>query len=542
MYKILYNGRFFVPSEGDIPHTFASCIVIDEAIGNIAYVGSMEDDEVSEFTKVTNTTLQDMNGFVVIPGFIDSHMHVLQTGEALKKLDLSRCKSLDEIRVAIKGFAIANPQAPRLLCRSWRHPATGGNELATQLDDLDSRPIYIDADDLHSSWCNTAALEELGVADMSDPPGGKIHRDVDGKPSGLLSETASIGLVWPFLSSLTTVEQKVDMIKGAFDAYIAAGYTGVVEMATDEHVWEVLQSYRKRYGELPVWLASHWFIFPRETQQETLKQVDRAIELQQQYDKVSSPLCRITGIKIMCDGVVDACTAHLLEPYSHTGENEPPAWTIETLVPILQKADKAGLQCAIHAIGDGAIRIAIDSLETVGNYKGRHRIEHLEMCSPEDVTRLGKLGITASVQAVHCDPAGLEAWPKLIGESRCQNIFPYGAMAKFGAAIALGTDSPTAPYDPLPNLYIATTRRSAFEPDMVQRTTPEFALNLVAAVSATTYGAARSCFEEDRVGSLKRGLRANLSVIDMDWDADKLLDARVIETWISGQKVYQRDS
>jgi hypothetical protein len=184
-----------------------------------------------------------------------------------------------------------------------------------------------------------------------------------------------------------------------------------------------------------------------------------------------------------------------------------------------------------------AIKIAIDSLEQVGNPSGRHRIEHLETCSPEDALRLGKLGITASVQAVHSDPAGLSAWPTLLGAERCKHVFPYKTFADNGA-IALGTDAPTAPHFPLPNLYIASTRRSAQKPDFPGRTTPEFALSLGVSIGAATAGAAYSCFADKWTGKLEQGFAADLAVVDMEWAADKLLSARVKETWSKGNRIF----
>ncbi len=535
---ILHNGRVFVPSEGAGSHRFESCIVIDEASGTIAHVGSNNDQAVQE-ARAAGAKTHDLQDRVVVPGFVDSHMHLSQTGESLQQLYLRRCKSLDEIREAIRAYAKAHPELPRILCGSWFHPSTDGNELASQLDDLDPRPIYINADDLHSVWLNTAALEEIGAADMKDPPGGKIWRDENGKPSGVLEETAAISIVWPYLSSLPSPEQRLDFVQDAFDAYMAAGYTGVVEMAMGEESWQIVQDYRAQRGELPIWMAAHWFIFPQDKAEDTLKQVDRAIELNRQFNATNNPQCRIAGIKVMCDGVVDACTASLKDPYSHSGKNADTMWTAETLAPVLKKADEAGLQCALHAIGSAAIKLALDALEVVGNPAGRHRIEHLETCAPEDVPRLGKLGITASVQPVHLDPAGLGAWQKLLGPSRCNDVFPYSAFAKFGAALALGTDSPPAPYNPLPNLYIATTRRSALEPEREDQTTPRFALDMAGAVSAATLGAAYSCFEDARVGRLEKGFAANLTVVDMEWEASRLLDARTVETWVGGKKVFE---
>ncbi|KAK3186489.1 hypothetical protein K4F52_004790 [Lecanicillium sp. MT-2017a] len=535
---ILHNGRVFVPSDGAGAHRFESCILIDDASGTIAHVGSDSDQAVQD-AKAAGAKTHDLQDRVVVPGFVDSHMHLSQTGEALQQLYLRKCKSLDEIREAIRAHAKAHPELPRILCGSWFHPSTDGNELASQLDDLDPRPIYISADDLHSVWLNTAALEEVGAAEKKDPPGGKIRRDASGKPTGVLEETAAISIVWPFLSDQPSAEQKLDYVQDAVDAYLAAGYTGMVEMAMNEESWQIVQDYRAQRGELPIWMAAHWFIFPRDDPEETLEQVDRAIELNKQFNATNSPHCRIAGIKVMCDGVIDACTASLKDPYSHNGTNAETMWTAETLAPVLKKADDAGMQCALHAIGSAAIKLALDALEVVGNPKGRHRIEHLETCAPEDVPRLGKLGITASVQPVHLDPAGLTAWQTLLGPSRCNDVFPYSAFAKFGAALALGTDSPTAPYNPLPNLYIATTRRSALEPEREEQTTPQFALDMAAAVSGATLGAAYSCFEDGRVGRLEKGYAADLTVVDMKWDASQLLDAKTMETWVGGKMLFE---
>jgi predicted amidohydrolase YtcJ len=538
MAKVLRNGRFLRPS-GHNPKEaeFSDSLVVDETSGTILHVGSHQDDVVKSAIS-SGAEVLDMQDRVVVPGFIDSHMHLLLTGEALNKLDLSGCQSLDEIRTAVGTYAKEHPDLDRILCASWHQMSTDGEALASQIDDVDPRPVYITAFDMHSIWCNTAALNELQVADMEDPPGGTIQRDETGKPSGLLSESAGLVIALPFLSRKLSDEQRMSFIDDAMNAYIASGYTGLIDMAMDEDTWEILLKYRtKCAGRLPIWLAVHWFVLPQKTTDEALAQVDRAIELNNKFNATSSPDCRITGIKVMCDGVVDSCTASLLEPYSHTGSNEPAVWTVDGLVPILKRADDAGLQIAIHAIGDAAIRTAIDSLERIGNPAGRHRIEHLETCSPEDVHRLGKLGITASVQPVHSDPSILEAWPKLIGK-RCEHVFPYSGFAEHGAAVALGTDAPTASLLVLPNLYTATTRRSGRKPEMQTQTTPRFALTLAAAMAAATQGAAYSCFADGRVGRLEPGMAANLAVIDMVWDAAKLLEGRVVETWYQGRKIY----
>jgi predicted amidohydrolase YtcJ len=254
----------------------------------------------------------------------------------------------------------------------------------------------------------------------------------------------------------------------------------------------------------------------------------------------TSPDLRIVGIKLICDGVIDACTAALAEPYTSNAHFEGPIWTPEMLDPVVKMASDQGLQCALHAIGDQAVHNAVNVLEKHGRPGQRHRIEHLELTAPEDAKRLGQLGITASIQPVHADPAILRAWPKLLGPDRLKRAFAYSEFADHGASLAIGSDSPTAPYAPLPNLYVATTRKSARQPESEDApVNSNFGLDLAQAISAATIGAAYSCFAERRVGSLELGKMADFTVVDMGWEGQELLKASVKETWFEGRRVYE---
>ncbi|KAK7408452.1 hypothetical protein QQX98_009379 [Neonectria punicea] len=513
--------------------TFTDSMVVSG--GKIAALGSRADLETNYLTDAV--TVQDLGGRTVLPGFIDGHMHLLLLGQSLKKLSLDHCKSLDDILSALKSFAKANPDAPRILAKGWVLFMTPDGVDAAMLDEIDSRPIFIDSKDLHASWCSSSALAELGVAEMADPPGGKIQRDVHGKPSGVLSEGAVFTLIWPHLANVASQRERMDAIISATETYNAAGYTGVVEMAMDEAAWEALLALRDERPDLPLRIVAYWLIKPAGTKEDRVKQLNRAIALNAKYNQESSPDLRIAGIKIMCDGIVDACTAYLSEPYS-TIDSPAPIWSRADLEPIIQGASDAGLQIALHAIGDGAVRLAVDVLEAHTKPGGRHRIEHLELVSPEDARRLGELGITASVQPVHADPAILRAWPRLLGPDRCGRAFAYRDFADAGALMALGSDSPTSPWDPLHNLYIATTRRSAREPEILDAVNEHFRLGVCEAITAATAGAAKSVFAEGRTGSLEVGKAADMIVVDMEWDAQKLLAAEIKETWYGGRKVW----
>jgi predicted amidohydrolase YtcJ len=420
---------------------------------------------------------------------------------------------------------------------------TNGQALASDLDGLDdlNRPIFIDSKDLHSTWCNSAALQEMGVLrDMPDPPGGEIQRDDEGNATGLLSEAAAVTIVWPHLAKVASMEEKKTAIRNAIKTYNLAGYTGMVEMAMDENAWEALFQLRSE-EPLTIRLAMHWLIYPSETNQESLRQVDQAIELWKHYNLETSPDFRIAGIKVIGDGVIDACTAALLQPYSNNGVNCEPLWKAEHLKQVVQKADAAGLQCALHAIGDATIKMAIDVLETVSSSGRRHRIEHLELTSPGDAKRLQEAGITASIQAVHADPAILRQWNSLLGEERRGRAFAYREFLDEGVHLALGTDAPTAPNLPLPNLYVATTRRSAREPDSDEMVNKHFALPLLHAFSAATHGVAHSCFMDKSTGRLEAGMKADFIVLAMEWSPEDLLQAKVLQTWFNGRKVAIED-
>ncbi|KAI1821446.1 amidohydrolase family protein [Xylaria intraflava] len=535
MATVFHNGQFFQSGIQGEDHSFAECVLVTNA-GTIEHVGSLGDEPIRR-AEAAGAVRHDLGGHIVLPGFIDGHMHLSMFGRSLQRVGLETCKNLDDIRRTIKDFAAAHPSSLRILAKGWMRSMTDGKALASMIDDLDPRPIFIDAKDLHSTWCNTAALEEMGVQDMPDPEGGEICRDENGKPSGLMSESAAVAIVWPHVAKVEPMEVKTAAIRRAIQAYNAAGYTGLVEMAMDENGWEALQTYRQQESP-PIRIAVHWLITPSKTEAENLAQVDRAIELNRQFNAETSPDCRVVGIKVIGDGVVDSCTAGLTEPYTSNGVSCDPIWSSHELGPVVKKADAAGLQCALHAIGDKTVKVAIDALEQNSTPGRRHRIEHLELTSPEDAARLGKLGITASVQPVHADPAFLGAWPSLLGPSRCGRAFAYTDFADGGAVVALGSDAPTAPHEPLTNLYTATTRRSARAPEFKDRLNPHFALNLAAAVVAGTEGSARSCFAEAWAGKLEVGRSADFAVVNMAWDAEKLLQAKVVQTWFRGKKVF----
>ncbi|KAI5456616.1 amidohydrolase 3 [Mariannaea sp. PMI_226] len=537
---LFHNGHILAKAEVGLngKPTFADSMLVTDGV--IQAIGSRQELEGLKQAQQSATGIietRDLQGRTVLPGFIDGHMHLLLLGQALRKVGLEHCKSLNDILTTLRTYARENPHVPRILAKGWMHSMTPDGVDASMLDGIDSRPIYVDTKDLHSCWTNHAGLAEMGIEGMPDPAGGIIQRDENGKPSGVLSEGAVLSVVWPHLAKVASMQERIDCMLAAFEAYSASGYTGLVEMAMDEHAWDALLELKKRHPDAAMRIVAYWLIKPADDEAERMRQVEQAIELTGQFNKQTSPDLRIAGIKVICDGIIDACTSYLSEPYA-VAPSPPPIWTREHLDPVVKRAAEAGVQIALHAIGDAAITMAVDLLEQYTKPGGRHRIEHLELASPADAKRLGELGLTASIQPVHADPAILRAWPRLIGEHRCERAFAYREFADSGALMALGSDAPTAPWNPLHNIYVATTRRSAREPESDEVVNAHFRLGVCESVVAGTEGAAASVFQDDRVGSLAVGKMADFVVVDMEWEAESLLKSEMKETWFGGKKVW----
>jgi predicted amidohydrolase YtcJ len=230
---LFFNGRISATTTAG-PHDmpiFADSMLVDN--GKIIAIGSSA-EVIASKTTIADMDSHDLQQQTVLPGFIDGHMHLLLLGKSLRKLDLQHCRSLDDIKATIKEYALAHPDAPTILCKNWMHVMTPNGVTAAMLDDIDPRPIFIDASSQHFCWCNSAALEELDVADMPDPAGGTIHRDTEGNPSGLLDEGAMMSIIWPYQAVSASKEERIQAIRAAIQEYNSAGYTGIVEMAMDE--------------------------------------------------------------------------------------------------------------------------------------------------------------------------------------------------------------------------------------------------------------------------------------------------------------------
>jgi predicted amidohydrolase YtcJ len=545
---LLVVGRVFT-ADPDAP--WAEAVLTDGE--RIAFVG---DAARARELAPLGTPVVEAAG-AVLPGFVDGHAHLQMSGGALLQAQLRACHSLDDIRGELDAWRAQHPDTPRVLGLGWLFSAVpGGVPTRQMLDEMvPDVPVYLSAADLHSVWVNSLALTEMGIDDDTpDAVGGRIVRDDAGHATGLLLESSMIEHAWAVINSASPAERDV-RLHAIVDAYLASGTTASVDMALDDEGLDALLRADAR-GELPFTVVGHWLIMRTGDPHDEVAQVRVAAERAARH---RDGRVRVAGIKLIIDGTIDGCTAAMLDPYAiHVaGSGGDPCgdliWPRDALDPVVAAADEAGLQIAMHAIGDRAVRTALDSLELAAGLRAtrgddsprRHRIEHLEYVDPADVGRLGALGITASMQPVHCDPAIIANWIHVLGgDHRSERGFAWPEYLATGATLAFGTDTPTANFEALPNMFIAATRRSPVDTALPPYL-PGFALGLEDAVGHATRDSAWASFLEADPGMLRTGLAADLVMLDHDpftAGADSLLDTRVQCTIVAGRVVYRHES
>jgi predicted amidohydrolase YtcJ len=396
--------------------------------------------------------------------------------------------------------------------------------------------------DGHSVWVNSRALELAGItAATPDPPNGIIVRDSKGAPTGVLKESAQ-GLLNDVLPALTR-EEKLELIRKAIRHAQSLGVTSVQNAGMSLEEFELYAELEKR-NELGVRMYAALSAPPGFREEEGA----RYEEALKRYP--DTPLLKTGAIKMYADGVIESHTAALLEPYANRDTTGIPNYTAEDMSRIVAMMDGRGWQVWIHAIGDRGIRMALDAFERAAKVNPapargrRHRIEHIEAVSAEDIPRFGQLGVIASMQPFHANPIQnvLEVWAVNLGPERASRAWAWKRIREAGATLAFGTDWPVVSIDPRQGIHTALTRMT-LDGKPADGFVPEERLPLRDVLDTWTAGSAYASFEEHRKGKLAPGMLADIVVLSTDIFAvplDQVMDFDVEATVFNGKVVYER--
>jgi predicted amidohydrolase YtcJ len=473
-------------------------------------------------------------GGLVVPGTIDSHIHLIGGGLHLTSVQLRDAATREEFVRRIAEFAKELPAGEWMTGGDWDHTLWGGEMPDREWIDAvtPNTPVWLSRLDGHMALANTAAMRTAGVGDdVKDVAGGEIVRDANGRPTGIFKDNA-MGLI-DRAAPEPTLAQRLEATVAAMDYVAARGVTAVQHMGT----WSDLEVFRaaQRQGLLKIRIYAC-------TPLEQWQRLAEDVKLRGRGDE----WLKTGGLKGYVDGSLGSHTAALLEPFSDAPNDRGLLVnTTEDLEEWTAAADAAGLQVAVHAIGDRAIRLQLDVFERVAQRNGprdrRFRIEHAQHIAPEDIPRFAKLGVIASMQPYHAIDDGRWA-ERVIGARRSETTYAFRSLAEVGAVMAFGSDWYVAPPTPLEGIYAAVTRRTldGKHPD---GWVPQQKIPVEEALKAYTRGAAFAAFSEKSLGTLEPGKLADLVVLDRDLfkePPETLAEANVLLTMVGGRIMYQR--
>ena len=526
---VLFNGRV---------HTLATEHPLAQAValrGNrILAVG--RDEELRPLLRQGGQAV-DLQGRAVLPGLIDAHVHFGWFSLALYQgqVDLDNVPTKAEALARVAEAVRQGPADEWLRGGGWNKNIWPEPSFPTAAD-LDAvapdRPVVLQDKSRHATWVNSRALELAAItAETEDPPGGEIVRDESGQPTGILLETAA-DLVFRAIPE-PGVETFVQALRRGMVEAQRLGLTGIHDPGHPA-VLAALQVLRAR-GEWGLRALVH---IPTEG-------LAAAAELGLRSG-LGDEVLRIGGVKIFADGALGPQTAHMLAPYEGTPDNRGiPTHSAAELEDLVRRAHRAGLSVAIHAIGDAANRAVLDAIEHAPLPPSDlrpalpDRIEHAQLLHPDDLPRLARLGVVASMQPIHAT-SDMEMAERHWGR-RCDLAYAWRSLLESGARLAFGSDCPIETLDPLAGIHAAVTRRRADGSPGPEGWIPDQRLTVEQAVRAYTLGAAYASGEEQIKGSLVPGKLADLVVLSHDIfeiDPQQIAEARVEMTVLDGRVVY----
>lgn len=535
MGTIIYvNGTIYTM---DAAQPRAQALAIDTRSGRILAVGA--NDEVRRIADHT-TELVDLRGKAVLPGFIDAHIHLLSTAYRSHHIDAVACANESEAAELVRQRAATTPPGQWILGGRWYKDIWPSQQFPTKasLDDAaPQHPVALWSKDGHLLWVNSLALQRAGIrAETPDPADGAILRDATGEPTGVLQEYAATDLVNKVIDKSDPVLTR-HLVQQTLQDVLRAGITSIQNIEGRDALTLLQQLHEENQLGVRVQM-----ILPRRM----LPELD-SLGLRAGF---GDEMLRLGGIKIFADGTLGSQTAAMLQGFEDNPQNRglltlPEADMMQTV----STAAELGMSVAIHAIGDRAVRVALNSIERAqqrladANQQAtmarlRYRVEHAQLVAPEDLERMRRLGVVASVQPFHA-VADRDMAERYWGQ-RYKRAYAYRTMQIMGIPLALGSDAPVETFDPLRILYAAIQRNDPATPERAPWL-PEQALPVVQALWAYTLGAAYAGGEEHDKGSLTVGKLGDAVVLHEDLlaiEPEKVRENGVQATIVGGRVVY----
>ena len=523
---------------------WAEAVVIRD--DKIVFVGDKQDALTYQNSA---TRLIERSDGMVLPGFIDSHVHLVAGGIEMNDCRLYDLDTPTEIFQTLRDFIDAHPDDEWIRGGGWELPIfPNGNPRKEWLDEISpDKPVFLISADAHTAWVNSKALALAGInAQTPDPLNGRIERDPNSKePSGVLREDA-MGLVEPFLP-LYTKDQIVAGLQFSVKEANRFGITAILDAGTEGYAsydsirgsYDGLDSYREATfdKEISMRVAASQYADPESWKDDLTQMKERRFD---------NELGVMNTVKIFADGVIEGGTAALLEPYLGTNDHGILNWHPDTLKKAVAEFDKAGFQIHIHAIGDWGIRSTLDAFEFARKKNGledkRHMMSHVQLIHPQDVPRFKELNIIASFQALWAYPDKYitDLTLPVLGPVRSRWNYPINSVYLSGGRIAGGSDWTVSSLNPLDAIEVAVTRRGLGKKDG-DALFPEEAVKLETMLRAYTLEGAYSLFKEREIGSLKAGKLADIIILDRNLfriPAHEIHSAAVVQTIFNGKIVY----
>jgi predicted amidohydrolase YtcJ len=504
------------------------------------------EDAIIEKRRGMGTKVINAGGKLVLPGFVDCHVHFLEGSFSLSQLNLESAKDVAEIQKRLREYAAENPGDGWILGRGWDYTMFGSESLPNKkyLDEIfPDRAVLLTGYDSHTSWANSKALALAGITrDTSNPLNGIIVRDPQtSEATGALLETAQ-RLVAKVVPEPTRADKLLALRAGMKWAN-EHGLTRVHSAGGDFQSLDLIEEMRRR-GDLNLRMYVAYFLDPPQLLPKDTEAIETA------HKKYHDEWIDAGAVKFMLDGVVEIHNAAMLEPYSDDPSVKGKTfWDSANYNAAVVELDKRGFQLFTHAIGDYSVRMALDAYENAEQRNHKHdrgpRIEHIETIAAADIPRFGKLGVIASMQPLHSYPDSdtLDFWARNTGADRASRAWTWKSIADAGGHLAFGSDWPIVTLNPWEGIQTAVTRQTA-EGTPPGGFVPEQRLTVEQAVEAYTLGAAFAGRREKTEGSLEEGKLADLIIVSQnifDVNPHKIGATKVLTTILGGRIVYQAE-